>query len=200
MITMAYDNWVGKPDTINTNGIGRSFGFYFMLDFPFKTDPRFSVGAGLGISASNIYFNKQYVNLISLSPTLPFTDQSSAEHYKKSKLVTTYLEVPLELRYAIDPEHTNSSWKFALGVRPGIMLSAYTKVKNFENNADQLEDAYVQKQSSKHYFNGSRIAATARISKGPVGLFGLYQLTPLIKAGAGPTINPFSIGLVFSGL
>ena len=58
MITLGYDNWVGKPDTISTKGIGRSFGFYFMLDFPFKTDPHFSVGAGLGISSSSHLFQQ----------------------------------------------------------------------------------------------------------------------------------------------
>jgi Outer membrane protein beta-barrel domain len=200
MINFAYDNWAGKPDTIRTKGFCRSFGFYFMLDFPFKTDPHFSVGAGLGVSSSNIYFDKQYVNVISLSGTLPFTDQSSAEHYKKSKLVNTYVELPIELRYAVDPEHTNNTWKFALGIRPGLMLSAYTKVKDLQNNAGQLENAYIQKQSDKHYFNGSRLATTARISYGVFGIFAMYQPTPLIKSGQGPTLNPFSIGLVISGL
>ncbi|MDP4214045.1 MAG: hypothetical protein Q8926_15620, partial [Bacteroidota bacterium] len=61
MIQLGYDNWAGKPDTIRTTGLSRSFAFYFMMDFPFKTDPHFSVGAGLGIGVSNIYFDKQEV-------------------------------------------------------------------------------------------------------------------------------------------
>ena len=56
MIQIGYDNWVGTPDTIHIAGFNRSFNFYFMLDFPFKTDPRLSVGAGLGIGSSNIFF------------------------------------------------------------------------------------------------------------------------------------------------
>ena len=61
MLEFSYDNWVGKTDSMNTTGFCRGFAFYFMFDFPFKTDPHFSVGAGLGIDASNIFFDKTEV-------------------------------------------------------------------------------------------------------------------------------------------
>jgi hypothetical protein len=80
------------------------------------------------------------------------------------------------------------------------MLSAYTKGKNLLNSAGQLEQAYIEKNSSKKFFNGTRIAGTFRVSYGFIGLFGQLQLTPLIKSGAGPAINPYSVGIVLSGL
>jgi hypothetical protein len=200
MIVIGYDNWVGKPDTIRTKGLSRSFMFYFMMDFPFKTDPHFSVGAGLGIGVSNIYFDKQEVLVEANNATLAFPDRTNTDHFKKYKLVNTYLEVPIELRYAFNPENTNKSWKLALGVKPGLMLSAYTKGKNLLNSAGQLEQAYIEKNSSKKFFNGTRIAGTFRVSYGFIGLFGQLQLTPLIKSGAGPAINPYSVGIVLSGL
>ena len=58
MIEFSYDNWVGKTDSMNTSGFSRGFAMYFMYDFPFKSDPHFSVGAGIGINASNIFFDK----------------------------------------------------------------------------------------------------------------------------------------------
>ncbi len=129
-----------------------------------------------------------------------FQIQSTTDHFKKYKLVLTNLEIPLELRYAFHPENTNKSWKIALGFKAGILLSAYTKGKDLENAAGQLENAYIEKQSSNRYFNGGRIVGTARVSYGWIGVFGQLQLTPLIKSGAGPTINPYSIGIVLSGL
>ena len=200
MIQFGYTNWIGKPDTIRTKGISRSFAFYFMMDFPFKTDPHFSVGAGLGISVSNVYFDKQEVLVEANNATLAFPDRTNTDHFKKYKLVNTYLEVPLELRYAFNPENTNKSWKIALGVKPGLMLSAYTKGKNLLNSAGQLEQSYIEKNSSKRFFNGTRASGTLRISYGFFGIFGEYQLTPLIKSGSGPTINPYTIGIVLSGL
>ena len=200
MIQFAYDNWAGRPDTIRTKGFSRSFSMYFMFDFPFKTDPRFSVGAGLGFNSSNIFFDKQRVLVEALNPTLAFPDQSGTDHFKKYKLVTTYLDLPIELRYAFHPENTNKSWKIAVGAKVGLLMSAYTKGKTLQNNAGQTINSYIEKNSSKKYFNGTRLAGTLRISKGVFGLFGQYQVTPLIKNGLGPTINPFAIGITLSGL
>ncbi len=200
MVQFAYDNWAGRPDTIRTKGFSRSFNIYFMFDFPFKTDPHFSVGVGLGFSSSNIFFDKQKVLVTALSQTLAFPDVSGTDHFKKYKLVSTYLDLPIELRYAFHPENTNKSWKIAAGAKVGLLLSTYTKGKTLQNNAGQTINSYIEKESSKRYFNGTRIAGTLRISKGVFGIFGQYQLTPFIKNGSGPTINPYEIGITLSGL
>ncbi|HSZ34376.1 MAG TPA: outer membrane beta-barrel protein [Puia sp.] len=201
MIEFSYDNWIGKTDSMNTSGFSRGFAFYFMYDFPFKSDPHFSVGAGIGIDASNIFFAQTEVLVATAgNQTLAFPNTSTTDHYKKYKLVLTNLEVPLELRYAFHPENTNKSWKIALGFKAGVLLSAYNKGKDLENAAGQLENQFIQKQSSTRFFNSGRIVGTARINYGWIGVFGQLQLTPLIKDGAGPSVNPYSIGLVLSGL
>jgi Outer membrane protein beta-barrel domain len=201
MIEFSYDNWVGKTDSMNTSGFSRGFAMYFMYDLPFKSDPHFSVGAGIGINASNIFFDKTEVLVADPgNQTLAFPNTANTDHFKKYKLVITNLEVPLELRYAFNPENTNKSWKIALGFKAGFMLSAYTKGKDLENQAGQVINSYIEKKSSKDFFNGGRVVGTARVNYGWIGVFGQLQLTPLIKNGAGPTINPYSIGLVLSGL
>jgi Outer membrane protein beta-barrel domain len=201
MIEFSYDNWVGKTDSMNTSGFCRGFGMYFMFDFPFKSDPHFSVGAGVGVGVSNIFFDKTEVLVAAPgNQTLAFPSTARTDHFKKYKLVLTNIEVPLELRYAVNPENTNRSWKIALGFKFGVLMSAYTKGKDLENVNGQVINYYIEKKSSKEFFNGGRIVGTARISWGFIGVFGQLQLTPLIKNGAGPTVNPYSIGLVLSGL
>src|SRR5882757_5036662 len=187
MFQLGYDAWAQKPDSIHTSGFNRSANFYVMFDFPFKTDPRFSVGAGLGIGSSNIFFHQQWVKIAAVgNSSLAFTDESQGDHFKKFKLVTTYLEAPIELRFAMDPENTNKSWKFAVGAKVGLMLSAHTKGKTRQNSFGQTIGNYTEKISSKQYFNSTKLAATARISKGVFGIFGQYQVNSLIKANAGP--------------
>ena len=201
MIEFSYDNWVGKTDSMRTTGFCRGFAFYFMYDFPFKTDPHFSVGAGIGIDASNVYFVQTNVGVATQgNVTLAFTSTANSDHFKKYKLVITNLDVPLELRYAFNPENTNKSWKIALGVKAGLLLSTYTKGKNLENAAGQVINSYIEKQSSTRYFNQGRLVSTLRVNFGWAGVFGTYQLTPLIKNGSGPTVNPYSVGIVLSGL
>jgi hypothetical protein len=201
MFQLGYDNWAGAPDSIHIQGFNRSANFYFMFDFPFKTDPRLSIGTGIGIGSSNIFFHQQKVLVASPgATTLGFPSEAGGDHWKKFKLVTTYLEVPVELRFATDPEHMDNSWKFAVGVKVGLMLSAYTKAKDRVNNAGQTIGNYIEKESSKQFFNTPRLAGTARISKGVIGIFGQFSGTTLIKSSAGPSVYPFSMGITLSGL
>jgi len=200
LIEFSYDNWIGKTDSMRTTGFSRGFAFYFMYDFPFKTDPHFSVGAGIGIGVSNIFFDKTNVLVAAPNQTLAFTDVSNTFHFKKYKLVTTYLELPLELRYVFNPENTNKSWKIALGIKAGVLLSAYTKAKNLENANDVVVQEYITKNSSKQFFNSGRILGTFRVNYGFIGVFGQVALTPLLTNTAGPQINPYSIGILLSGL
>jgi Outer membrane protein beta-barrel domain len=200
MVQVGYDNWAGAPDSVSITGFGRSFNFYAMYDMPFKTDPRFSVAAGLGIGCSNVYFNQQQVLVAAQTPTLQFQSTAGQNHFKKFKLVATYLDIPIELRFALDPENTNKSWKFAIGTKVGFLLSTYTKGKNLLNNANQSINNYIEKESSKAYFNGTRLAPTIRISKGPVGVYAQYQVTSFTKTATASAMFPWEAGIVISGL
>jgi hypothetical protein len=201
MFQLAYDNWAGVPDSIHIQGLNRSANFYVMFDFPFKTDPRLSVGTGLGIGSSNIFFHQQEVLVAAVgASTLGFPDESGGNHFKKYKLVTTYLEAPVELRFSLDPLHMDQSWKFAVGVKVGLLMSAYTKGKDLEGPSGQSIGNYIEKESSKQFFNTPKLAATARVSKGFIGIFGQFQANSLIKSSAGPSVFPFSIGITLSGL
>src|SRR4249919_2489230 len=90
MIEFSYDNWIGKTDSMNTSGFSRGFAFYFMFDFPFKSDPHFSVAAGIGVDASNIFFDKTEVLVAATgNQTLALTSTANKAHIKKYKLVMT---------------------------------------------------------------------------------------------------------------
>jgi Outer membrane protein beta-barrel domain len=200
MIQFGYLGWAQRPDSIHTTGIGRFFNGYFMFDLPFKTDPRISVGIGAGLSADNIYFDKQEVGIAANSATLGFPNKADTIHFKKYKLVNAYLEAPIELRYVADPEHSSKSWKAAIGIKVGTMLQAHTKGKNLVSSSGTLVRSFIEKENSKRFFNTTKIAATARVGIGVFSLFGQYQLSTLVKEGLGPTVRPFQIGITLSGL
>ncbi|HEY0297968.1 MAG TPA: hypothetical protein VGB84_01990, partial [Arachidicoccus sp.] len=82
----------------------------------------------------------------------------------------------------------------------GFLLSAHSKGKNEINSAGttQFGTGYIEKQYSKRFFNTTKADATIRASLGIFMLYGTYQLTPLLKNGAGPTLNPYSIGFGLS--
>lgn len=203
MFQLGYHMWTAKPDSIATSGIGRSFNAYFMFDFPFKTDARWSVGMGPGISTDNIYFDTDVRRRLDIvgNNALTYATLSASDtaiRYRKVKLGTAFLEVPVELRFNTDPEN-NKGLKAALGMKVGTMINV-TQRTRYQSDADRNLD-YVEKEKARKHFNNLRIAATARIGFGRVALFGSYQLNDLIKERQGPNqIRPLTVGLSISGL
>jgi Outer membrane protein beta-barrel domain len=202
LIQLSSDHWSGMPDSISSHqqGFSRGFNAYFMLDKPFRSSPKFSIGFGLGISTSNIVFKRTDVDLKSVSPLLPFTHVDSANHFKKYKLATGYLEIPIEFRYSSKPLEPNKSFKAALGLRVGALVNAHTKGKILQDKNNNTVNNYSQKENSKRFINGTRFIATARVGYGILSLFGAYQLNSVLKDGAGPVLHLYQVGLTISGL
>jgi hypothetical protein len=200
MLQFGVDNWANQPDSIKTTGVGRSFNGYVMMNFPFKTSPKFSIAIGAGIGSSNIYLNEQQANITATSTNLVFRRTDTSNNFKKYKVASLYLEAPVELRWVANPTNVDKSFKASIGVKAGVLLSGYTKGKELQNSSDISINNYVQKEKSKRYFNSQRIAATARIGWGHFSVFGQYQITGVFKDNVAPDVRPYSIGIALSGL
>lgn len=197
MIQFGYAGWSGTPDSIKTKGLSRSFNMYLLFDFPFKTNPKLSIALGPGIGTDNIFFENTYIDIKNRRQAEFSRD--TVNKYKKYKLQTGYLEVPVEFRYSSNPANMNKSFKFAIGAKIGTAIDAKTKAKvDLDKNGD---GGYTYKVKDKKFFNGTRIAAIARVGYGNISLFGSYTFTEFFKEGSGPQgIRPFTIGLSLSGL
>ena len=172
-----------------------------MLDKPFKTDPRWSVAFGLGVNGSNIFFNRMAVDVKATGTrVLPFRNLDSADHFKKYKLVTAYLEVPVELRYLFSPQKGNKSWKAAIGAKVGTLINVHTKGKTLVDKNGNTINSYTEKESKRTFFNTNRFVLTGRVGMGHFTLVCNYSLTGLLKDGSGPEMRPYQIGLCISGL
>lgn len=203
LLQVSYDGWAGMPDSISSHqeGFSRGFNAYFMFDRPFKGSPKYSIGIGAGISTSNITFKNMNVDLKSSSDFLPFTAVDSTNHFKKYKLATSYLEVPLEIRYTSNPDNVNKSMKAALGIKVGTLVNAHTKGKTLQDKNNKTIGSYTEKITSKKYINSTRFSATARVGYGIVSLFGTYQLNSVLKEGVGsPDMKLYQVGITISGL
>ncbi len=203
LLQVSYDGLAGMPDSISSHqeGFSRGFSAYFMFDRPFKGSPKYSIGIGAGISTSNITFKNMNVDLKSKNDLLPFTAVDSTNHFKKYKLATSYLEVPLELRYTAKPDNVNKSLKAALGIKVGTLVNAHTKGKTLQDKNNNTVGSYTEKIGDKRFINSTRFTATARVGYGIVSLFGTYQLNGLLKEGVGsPDMKLYQVGITISGL
>jgi len=186
----------GAGDSSSTKGFSRQINVAFMFDKPL-TNPHLSVGYGLGYMGTNLFYNDRYLDIKANSATLPF----DAQRYGKFKLVLSYLEIPLEFRYAKNMQEPQKGFKVAVGVKAGLLLKSYTKGKNALNGTSSLYGpGYIEKESDKRFFNSTMLTGTARIGYGAFSIFGNYSILSMLKSGAGPAMRPFAVGLAISGL
>jgi hypothetical protein len=204
MFQMGSLTWLQKPDSLSVKGFSRSVGVYFMFDLAFKTDPRFSIGAGAGIGSDHVYFDQNAGRDLVINEPRGFqfrkhTGADTSIKYKNLKLHTAYLEAPLELRYMHKPDQPHKSVKIAIGIKVGTMLTAVDKTR-FDRDAPG-NGGYNVKIKDRRNFNSLRLAATARIGYGIFGAFVQYQLNDFIREGQGPNeIRPLHFGITISGL
>ncbi len=202
MIQIGTSMWSGAPDSISNyiKGFNKSANVYFMYDKRFKSNPKFSIGIGLGVGTSNIFFKKMEVKVGGTKNILGFIRTDTGNNYNKYKLSTAFLEVPLEFRFTSDPSNPNKAIKAAIGLKFGTMINAHTKGVDLQNAAGTKLNENTVKESSKLYFSGTRIAATARVGYGLFSIFGAYDLTSMFKVGVAPDVKLIQIGLCISGL
>lgn len=173
---------------------------YIMTDKPFRSSPKFSIGLGIGVGSSNISFRKMNIDVKSLANRLPFIALDSSNHFKKYKLSSSFLEVPVELRFTSDPQNPSKSWKVALGAKVGQLINVHTKGKELQNKNNQTLNSYTAKESNKKFFNTTRLMATARIGYGIFSLFGSYQINNVLKDASGAAMKLYQVGFTLSGL
>lgn len=191
MIQLGIDGWAGKPDSIHTTGVGKGLNVYLCKNYPLKNS-KLSFAAGIGIGSSSIYLDNQEVRFSDTS-FVKFADET--KNYSKYKLTTAYFEAPFELRYFDNNVNKNKGFKAAIGLRIGTLLQAHTKGV-YSSSGSKTADKVV----SKRFLDTWRFAATARVGYGNFSLFVAYNLNTLFKAGSGPDITPYSVGLCISGL
>jgi hypothetical protein len=200
MIQIGSAQWQNMPDSIRTQGLSRTFNIYLLMDFPFQTNPKFSVALGPGIATDHIFLNRQRADIVGTTANIRFRNLADTTHFKKFKVATAFLELPVELRFTSNPEFSSKSFKMAVGAKIGTMLGAWTKGKTLQNSNGNTVNDYIEKQKSKRYFNTTRLSLTGRVGYGNFTLFTSYALTPVFKEGVGPKMNTLSFGLTLSGL
>lgn len=127
--------------------------------------------------------------------------QHQTPGFKKSQLITNYIDVPLELRYTFNPHDPARSLKISVGARVGYLYDAFTKIKYSQGGE-------VRQVKDKQNFNLTRFryGAFGKIGFGSFSLFCHYNLTPLFKENEGlyyqgeyyNDMNTFTAGISLS--
>jgi len=113
--------------------------------------------------------------------------------YTKSKLISTYVTLPvlLELQIPVNGSHSKT-----LNLSAGVIGAAKTgsKTKVIYNDGEKQKS----KIKDDYSINTLRWGATARIGYENLQVFGTVYLTPMFEKGKGPEFKPYEIGVAFT--
>lgn len=171
---------------VSLNPIEKNFNLY---------KERIGLVTGVGFDFNNYRFNHN-ISLIPNGDSLSFY-ADTVRQFDKTKLVTTYLTVPLILEAQIPvrrAKHSDKNIHIGAGVIGGVKIGSHTKVAWSENgiyNKDKVQDDF--------HLSTFRYGLTARIGYGGLNLFANYSLSSLFNENQGPELYPFTVGLSIIG-
>lgn len=157
----------------------------------------------------DIHIYKDYINLViglgfewnqyefsnktKLNPDSSYTsgkiDSSNSYVYKKNRLKSTFVNVPILLEFNTN-KNPDKAFHLALGVIAGYKLGSRTR-QILEKDGNDIR--FIRKDD--YNINPFRINAHASVGFKNFTVFGNYALTPLFVKGKGPELYPFTIGL-----
>jgi len=117
-----------------------------------------------------------------LEDTIPFTIVDDGTTYRKNKLKTTFLEIPLMLTIT-----GRRNFYISGGVYGGVLLGSKQKLKDEEGNKLRIRDDF--------NLNKFRHGVIGRIGFGPFAVYAQLAMNGLFKDGQGPELTPFNVGI-----
>lgn len=140
---------------------------------------------GIGIEMNNYRYAKNITYKNDISKTYIFRDTIN---FKKNKLFTEYLTIPVLLTFESNPYHYGRSFHFSGGPTFGYLVKSRTKQKSKAFGKVKNNDPF----NLEKFRTGLR----AELGYGPVTLYGAYSFTPIHQYGLEQ--YPFSVGLCLS--
>lgn len=111
--------------------------------------------------------------------------------YKKNKLVTNYLQVPLLLRFETSPRHPNRNVYFSVGGYCGYLVRSHTK---------QIEEGSTTKVKQHNDFNINKFQYGTQFELGYQGFSVYFKNSLSTLTQFGTKQYPYSFGCRLTGL
>lgn len=157
---------------------------FFDFSIPFTPKKNFGLVSGLGVSWHNYRFD----NSITIAKDQNGVIQPveiEENNYSKSKLMVTYLNLPLMLEYQFGGV-TNRRMFVSAGMIAGLNIGSRTKVKN---------DGSKVKNRGSFSIESLKYSGIFQIGWNNLAFYTTYSFSELFKDGRGPELTPFSIGV-----
>jgi hypothetical protein len=147
---------------------------------------------GLGLEYNNYFFDRA-ITLNEDANDYIIPDTLTGGNLSKSKLVTSFLRIPLIFEVQLPGNMRSHRVYLSAGLVGGLKLGSHTKVL-------YKDDSGRKKDKNNDDFNISpfRYGMTARAGYGNLAVYADYYFSPFYIKDKGPSLHPFTVGMSFS--
>lgn len=169
------------------NGKSVNFSLWFFMQRLNMVKHVVNLKYGLGIESNNFRYEENI--RFQKNPTVVYKDPLIS--YRKNKLATDYITVPLMLNFNFTPHKENyKSFGFSVGASAGYLYSSRQKVISSETGKLKVKNDFDLRPYKINYI--------AELQLGPVKLYGSLATQSMFEKGLDQT--PYSVGLRISNL
>ncbi|MGB0390307.1 MAG: outer membrane beta-barrel protein [Salibacteraceae bacterium] len=185
IIDLGYETFTSRPGFTNFEWYNNGLNIQIFYDKLFGQSG-ISGAIGIGFSTQSYYSDKQIRR--DSTKDYNYSDWLDPEReYNRNKVSTSWVEVPLELRYRSDIDDWGYRWKFSVGGKVGFLFDTHDKL------VDKNDIKY-----KTYYFpdmNNVRFGLIARAGYGKVNFSTFFSLTEFFVPGRGPEMKQVSVAI-----
>jgi len=146
---------------------------------------------GIGIDYNNYRF-KDNVDL--MIDSVPLAYSINATNYKRNKLVTQYVNVPLMINFKLGPEASDDELWISAGANFGYRIGSHQKQVWDDNGKkkNKIKDGYSLEQF--------RMGYEVQFGYNNIRLYGKYFPSSIFKQNEGPDLRTVSAGILIGSI
>ena len=200
VVDIGFMNLNNADDAMGTTFWGsKSFGVYYMKPVPVKEKLTFNIS--LGIGSEKYAFDNDITLVHGVDPNNPTTEITTIDTLgfstSKSKLATTYLDLPVEFRFGFGGNPSDGGF-IAIGAMAGVLINSHTKVKYEENGRN-----VINKVNDDFGLSNFRYGISGRLGFRGFNFYYKYYFSQLFSSGEQPVgttaaPNPWAMGISFN--
>lgn len=188
ILEFSQESWLNAPEEIQTEWYSWGIGLNFYKDLIINKN--WSVAPGVSVLFHNVYSNYRFRRDENTGQSI--YEILPEDSYRVNKIVTQYIDIPLEIRFRGKPDDFGRFLRIYAGGKVGYNVSSFSKY---------VDDNLKVKHYNLAELNDLRYGLTLRLSYSFVGVHVYYSLSELFQEN-GPMqgMTPLSVGISFFGL
>lgn len=188
-VGISYNLLLNLPEQVSQKNLSYGLQGGFIRDFPLNLEGTLAIGVGLGYAVNSYYSNLRAIE-VDGGFQYVYLDE---DDYRRNKLETHLVELPLEFRWRNSTRDTYKFWRIYGGVKLGYVFGSRSKLVTAD-----FKDSFYNSDSRNF-----RYGLMLNVGYNTFNIHFYYGLNPLFEDGvSGPDgqaldFYPLHLGLIF---